>query len=218
MHGNAFVGDDAWHHVAVTVDPEDMDVVLYADGVVDETAAFTVGSLATPDILLIGASGPSQAPTSIFDGLMDEIEIFRRALDPGEIQAIYTSGSAGKCKCTEPPDDMLAWWPLDTAFGATKDIAGGHATTTVGSPLPEPDGKVAEALRLDPGHLETPGAPFDFGTSDFTIDAWVKYTSGASLTTPVGTMRGSYQMVAADGREFDAPIPPFTLSVPRTLH
>jgi len=45
-----------------------------------------------------------------------------------------------------------------------------------------------------------------------------EYTSGASLTTPVGTMRGSYQMVAADGREFDAPIPPFTLSVPRTLH
>ena len=45
-----------------------------------------------------------------------------------------------------------------------------------------------------------------------------EYTSGASLPTPVGTMRGSYQMVAADGREFDAPIPPFTLSVPRTLH
>jgi ApaG protein len=45
-----------------------------------------------------------------------------------------------------------------------------------------------------------------------------EYKSGASLTTPVGTMRGSYQMVAEDGREFDAPIPPFTLSVPRTLH
>ena len=45
-----------------------------------------------------------------------------------------------------------------------------------------------------------------------------EYTSGASLNTPVGTMRGSYQMVAEDGREFDATIPPFTLSVPRTLH
>ena len=45
-----------------------------------------------------------------------------------------------------------------------------------------------------------------------------EYTSGASLTTPVGTMRGSYQMLAEDGREFDATIPPFTLSVPRTLH
>jgi ApaG protein len=45
-----------------------------------------------------------------------------------------------------------------------------------------------------------------------------EYTSGASLATPVGTMRGSYQMRAEDGREFEAPIPAFTLSVPRTLH
>jgi ApaG protein len=45
-----------------------------------------------------------------------------------------------------------------------------------------------------------------------------EYTSGASLPTAVGTMRGSYQMVAEDGHTFDADIPPFTLSVPRTLH
>ena len=45
-----------------------------------------------------------------------------------------------------------------------------------------------------------------------------EYTSGASIPTPVGTMRGSYQMRAEDGQTFDAPIPPFTLSVPRTLH
>ncbi|HEY1327661.1 MAG TPA: Co2+/Mg2+ efflux protein ApaG [Casimicrobiaceae bacterium] len=45
-----------------------------------------------------------------------------------------------------------------------------------------------------------------------------EYTSGASLPTAVGTMRGSYQMVAEDGHTFDADIPAFTLSVPRTLH
>lgn len=45
-----------------------------------------------------------------------------------------------------------------------------------------------------------------------------QYTSGASLATPVGTMRGSYQMVAADGTRFEAPIPEFTLSIPRVLH
>lgn len=44
------------------------------------------------------------------------------------------------------------------------------------------------------------------------------YTSGTSIATPVGTMRGSYQMVAADGTRFEAPIPQFTLSVPRVLH
>ncbi|CAG0966277.1 Protein ApaG [Burkholderiales bacterium] len=45
-----------------------------------------------------------------------------------------------------------------------------------------------------------------------------EYTSGSSLTTAVGTMRGSYQMVAEDGTRFEAPIPEFTLSVPRILH
>lgn len=45
-----------------------------------------------------------------------------------------------------------------------------------------------------------------------------EYTSGASISTPVGTMRGSYQMVAEDGTKFDAAIPEFTLSMPRTLH
>ena len=45
-----------------------------------------------------------------------------------------------------------------------------------------------------------------------------EYTSGASIPTAVGTMHGSYQMMAVDGRAFDAPIPLFTLSVPRTLH
>jgi ApaG protein len=45
-----------------------------------------------------------------------------------------------------------------------------------------------------------------------------EYTSGASIATSVGTMRGSYQMVAADGTRFEAQIPEFTLSVPRVLH
>ena len=45
-----------------------------------------------------------------------------------------------------------------------------------------------------------------------------EYTSGAVLETAVGTMRGSYRMLADDGTWFDAPIGEFTLSVPRTLH
>ncbi len=45
-----------------------------------------------------------------------------------------------------------------------------------------------------------------------------EYTSGTAIATGVGTMRGSYQMVAADGHRFDAPIPEFTLSIPRVLH
>jgi ApaG protein len=45
-----------------------------------------------------------------------------------------------------------------------------------------------------------------------------EYSSGTVLATQVGTMSGSYHMVADDGAEFDAPIPQFVLSVPRVLH
>ena len=61
------------------------------------------------------------------------------------------------------------------------------------------DGVVGEQPRMRPGE-------------DY------EYTSGAVLETSVGTMRGSYRMVAEDGTEFDAAIPQFTLSIPRTLH
>ncbi len=45
-----------------------------------------------------------------------------------------------------------------------------------------------------------------------------EYTSGCALPTPVGTMKGSYQMVAEDGIAFDAAIQEFILSMPRVLH
>ncbi|MFU8838960.1 MAG: Co2+/Mg2+ efflux protein ApaG [Thiohalomonadaceae bacterium] len=47
---------------------------------------------------------------------------------------------------------------------------------------------------------------------------YFRYTSGTVLDTPVGTMQGSYQMIAEDSHKFEAPIAPFTLAIPRTLH
>ena len=45
-----------------------------------------------------------------------------------------------------------------------------------------------------------------------------EYTSGCTLQTPVGTMKGSYQMLGEDGSRFDAEIPEFVLAIPRVLH
>ncbi|MFP7723473.1 Co2+/Mg2+ efflux protein ApaG [Lysobacter sp. A3-1-A15] len=61
------------------------------------------------------------------------------------------------------------------------------------------EGVVGEQPHLDPGE-------------------GFEYTSGAVLETDLGTMEGSYAMVADDGTRFEVPIPAFTLSVPRTLH
>ena len=61
------------------------------------------------------------------------------------------------------------------------------------------DGVVGEQPHLHPGE-------------EFT------YTSAAVIETPVGSMHGSYQMVADDGVEFDAEIAAFGLSIPDVLH
>lgn len=45
-----------------------------------------------------------------------------------------------------------------------------------------------------------------------------EYTSGCPLSTPVGSMRGTYHCVGEDGTPFEALVPEFVLSMPRTLH
>lgn len=74
--------------------------------------------------------------------------------------------------------------------------------------ITDADGEVQEVRGLGVvGHqpLLQPGESFE-------------YTSGCALTTPVGTMRGSYQMTAEDGTQFEAEIPEFALAIPRVLH
>lgn len=45
-----------------------------------------------------------------------------------------------------------------------------------------------------------------------------QYTSGALIETPVGIMQGKYHLISDSGENFNAKIPKFTLSIPRTLH
>lgn len=74
--------------------------------------------------------------------------------------------------------------------------------------ITDADGQVQEVRGLGVvGHqpLLEPGQGFE-------------YTSGCQLATPVGTMKGSYQMTAEDGVQFEAPIAEFMLSMPRVLH
>jgi ApaG protein len=74
--------------------------------------------------------------------------------------------------------------------------------------ITDAEGKIEEVRGLGVvGHqpLLKPGESFE-------------YTSSCPLPTPVGTMKGTYQMVAEDGTRFDAPISEFVLAMPRTLH
>lgn len=87
--------------------------------------------------------------------------------------------------CTPPPLGMVAWWPLDEQTGTTaKDIAGGHngvfkpAPVGGGGPVSVAGSYVGNSLQFPfNARVEVPDSPdLNFGTGDFTVDAWVKYT------------------------------------------
>ena len=97
--------DGQWHHIAVTVVRNSTNGgSFYVDGVsvlqFDPTSE--QGDLTTTAPLCIGNhSDPSYY--AFFDGLIDELSIYNRALSSNEIAGIYSAGSAGKCVSSQPP-------------------------------------------------------------------------------------------------------------------
>ncbi|MBI4010561.1 MAG: right-handed parallel beta-helix repeat-containing protein, partial [Candidatus Aenigmarchaeota archaeon] len=89
----------SWNHIAITFNSQG-NFTAYLNGMPD-------GSLSCPGQFLptqpgLGIGGHSITPSEDFNGLIDELEIFNRALNSTEIQAIYNAGSAGKCKLNTP--------------------------------------------------------------------------------------------------------------------
>ena len=76
--------DSTWHHIAVTYDR--FYVTFYTDGVLDTTIAVN-GNLVplTDGILRIGNNYINNDP---FNGVIDEVRIYNRALNPAEVWSI----------------------------------------------------------------------------------------------------------------------------------
>lgn len=82
-----------WVHVAATADGATVNV--YVNGVLSGTAPWTQGIFPGTMPLTIGCT-MQESPTSFFNGEIDEVSLYNRALSASEIAAIYNARSAGK--------------------------------------------------------------------------------------------------------------------------
>jgi uncharacterized repeat protein (TIGR01451 family) len=91
--------DGQWHHVAGVCDVNnDGQATLYIDGMLKGKSQLSpIDNIGVNHSipLIIGDRNGSALP---FTGLIDEVDIFSRALTSSEIQNIYNAGSAGKCQ------------------------------------------------------------------------------------------------------------------------
>ena len=153
-------------HIAIT--KSGTTYKLYHNGT--EVASVDHGNLETSaSELLLGAS---YADDNFFNGSIDEVEIFNRALTVDEIALIYYAGSAGKCRsCVESPSDMVSWWKGEDN---TEDTTGTNDGTQMNG-ASYADGKVGRAFSFDGvnDYVQVPHSPALDITGAITMDAWI---------------------------------------------
>ena len=175
---------NTWTHLAGTFDGSTYQ--FYINGTLAGTHAGTLGSPNSAS-LLIGASGTCSG----FVGLIDEVELFNRALTQAEIQSIVDAGSAGKCKpeatATPTPNptcsplffenfDSVTPPSLPSDWTATQGVnPNGYPfwfTTNLGAPIPSADSPPNAVYSVDPDNL------LDNRLNSVTFT----YTTGAQLS------------------------------------
>lgn len=204
------VADGNWHLVAVTVNRTGGATggKLYVDGIVVHTfnPAVRAGSLSNSTPLRMGNHGnASPSVGSGFSGEIDEVEIFTAELTGAEVMALYAAEVSGKCRpvtgpgpgvCLDPLElpGMVGWYTMDETAGpllADKTVNPAPITTI---PASQPaGGKVAGGWMVLNGLMATSGSPakYNFGTGDFSLDGWIRFTGGQQLVPLILKMSGT---------------------------
>ncbi len=191
-------GSDALHHIAVTVVRQQArgGINFYEDGVLvfpELDSRAHSGSLNSTAPLRLGARTNEASPSGFWDGVLDEVELFNRALAPSEVAAIFSAGAAGKCKCARLCNRPLAWWSFE---GGGQDVAGASAGPFDGfvNDATATPGEVGQALSFNgaSSYVSIPSKVLDLDLgkpSALSVDAWIK------PRTPNGPIVGNASLI-----------------------
>lgn len=177
--GGAAISADVWHHVAATYNGTNM--LLYIDGHVwgySLTCSGAISPMPTNGFLAIGSEDGrvTCGCARFFNGIIDEVTLYNRALSATEITNIYSAGGAGKINpdCLAPSTNAVGWWPGD---GNAYDLARTNFGTLQGAATYS-SGRVGQAFDLDgnDSYVEVPNSDgLNFRTNNFSIEFWVNF-------------------------------------------
>jgi|FLYM01.1.fsa_nt_gi hypothetical protein len=118
------ISDNRWHHIAVVADATNKVVIIYVDGSpVYQGSSNELGNSLDNNASVQITNGNVIGNSKSFEGYVDEIELYKRALGESEIKMIYEAGSAGKCKpaATTPPPTTTTTQPPSVTIKTDKD-------------------------------------------------------------------------------------------------
>jgi len=180
MDGAAAVSPGGWYHVALTYDGSQFR--SFVNGTIDASMSATGAIVTSTSPLLIGGFGVG--PWN-FNGRVDEVSLYNRALSPAEIQSIINAGTAGKCSvttnpptgnCVTAPSGVVGWWPGE---GNLNNNVATNTGSLMGG-LGFAPGKVGQAFSFNDSAaaVRVPGSPeLNVGNgAGFTLEAWINPT------------------------------------------
>ncbi|MDJ0782529.1 MAG: putative Ig domain-containing protein [Desulfosarcinaceae bacterium] len=175
MEGDDDVSDGEWHHVALVKDEDSGSILLYVDGILNDSA--TVSYADDTDFKSSSANlnigwlnlGPSFFH---FEGILDEVAIFNTAQDADLVEFHQTLGNAGLSICEDQAPQFGADLPTDSALGYEFMFT----AQAVGTPpiiYSLKDGASPDNMTIDPDSGEISWIPTDqdTGTISFTVVA-----------------------------------------------
>jgi hypothetical protein len=186
---------NVFHHVAMSYDQGYLK--LYVDGRLEKS--LYAGS-ARPIIYGgddLGIGRHANFGTRNFDGRIDEVAHYSRALSDAEIEALYLAGTAGKIhapapSCASVPDGLTQWW---SGEDSTIARVGGVAGVIEGA-VSYANGKVGRAFSFTDGlvRIPSPAAP---GPRYLTVETWINNTARGDFVDTLGPVIVSKDVAVA---------------------
>ncbi len=172
---------NAWSHVALTYDGTNVRAFLNGVQVGSNfPASGTVKNTANSGICLFIGGDPSPACTADtgfgFNGEIDELSIYNRAITPDEITSIFNAGIAGKLKqnATINTSSSVSIWQGE---GNANDTRGANNGTFTANTYAA--GKVGQAFSLN-GNTDSVDMGLVQSTQVFSLEAWVRPLSAVN--------------------------------------
>ncbi|MCW5550792.1 MAG: immunoglobulin domain-containing protein [Verrucomicrobiae bacterium] len=173
------VNDGNWHQV-VGVYRSGMNKVIYVDGVAESTNTAPAVNGTTAAFLIGGING--SGPTALFTGLVDEVQVYNHALNPGDVAYLFQNPGQSlpaPPPCLPTPADVVSWWKGD---GNLLDEVGNNHGSLVGHAT-YGSGIVGGTFDFDgDSDAVLVGNPSVLQLQNFTIEAWVKRASTAKVS------------------------------------
>ncbi len=173
------ITNGVWHHVAATYDGSSIRIFVDGVPVADQPQTGTIDAVTDPMVIGRNVSNPAFA----FHGLIDELELFNRALSPQEIASIVIAGPSGKCLPTTPtPTNTPTATPTNTP---TATPTGSPTVTPTNTPTATPTSTPTATPTNTPTSTPT-ATPTNSPTATPTVTPTVSPTA-TPTSTPTGT-------------------------------